>query len=77
MDALEAALIASDSSEIRMAAHAFKSAASTVRATDLAELLNQVEHAGASGDMVQAAALIPQVRAEHDAVMSFLQETNA
>jgi len=77
MSALEAALAAGDASEIRMAAHAFKSAASTVRATDLAELLNQVELAGESGNLPQAEALVPQVREEHEAVMSFLQEAVA
>ena len=77
MSALEAALAVGDASEIRMAAHAFKSAASTVRATDLAELLNQVELAGESGNLPQAEALVPQVREEHEAVMSFLQEAVA
>jgi CheY-like chemotaxis protein/HPt (histidine-containing phosphotransfer) domain-containing protein len=74
MGALEKAIEAGNATEIRMAAHAFKSAASTVRATDLAELLNQLEQAGASGDVAQAVALVPHARAEHEAVIGFLQD---
>ncbi len=74
MRALEAAMAGRDPSEVRMAAHAFKSAASTVRAIDLAELLNQVELAGVSGDMTQAEALMPQILDEHEAVMRFLEQ---
>ena len=77
MAALESALTAGDASGIRMTAHAFKSAASTVRATDLAELLNQVELAGETGDVSRAKVLLPQVREEYQAVLSFLKEAVA
>ena len=55
-----------------MAAHAYKSAAATIRAKNLAELLNQIERAGSSGDVRQARELIDQVRSESDSVLEFL-----
>ncbi|MGD8726683.1 MAG: response regulator, partial [Gemmatimonadales bacterium] len=73
MAALEEALSAGDPSQIREAAHAFKSAAATVRATDLAELLNQIEEAGKSLDVSRAEVLVPQARAEYEAVLQFLR----
>ena len=70
---LEAASATGDSSEIRMAAHAFKSAAATIRALNLAELLQQAESAAEAGDQAHATELIPQIREEYGAVMEFLQ----
>jgi CheY-like chemotaxis protein len=73
MTALEEATGARNGQDIRMAAHAFKSAAATIRAENLAELLNHVEKAGESGDLDKAAELLPQVRAEADSVQEFLE----
>jgi CheY-like chemotaxis protein/HPt (histidine-containing phosphotransfer) domain-containing protein len=73
MNTLEEATSARDGQKIRMAAHAFKSAAATIRAENLAELLNHVEKAGELGDVDKATELLPQVRAEADSVQVFLE----
>ncbi len=72
MAALDAAVGARDADEIRMAAHAFKSAATTVRAGNLATLLSEVERSGKSGDVHHAEELIGQVRSEVGSVIAFL-----
>jgi CheY-like chemotaxis protein/HPt (histidine-containing phosphotransfer) domain-containing protein/anti-sigma regulatory factor (Ser/Thr protein kinase) len=69
---LEAAVTARDSSEIRMTAHAFKSAATTIRAENLATLLSEIERSGKSGDVHHAEELIDQVRSEADSVLEYL-----
>ncbi|MDH3456598.1 MAG: response regulator [Gemmatimonadota bacterium] len=75
LTALEAAVQAADGDAVRMAAHAFRSAAATVRAGNLAELLHQVEVAGEGSDIEHAAELMPQVREEKAAVVDFLNQT--
>jgi CheY-like chemotaxis protein len=70
---LEAAGDTGDASDIRMAAHAFKSAAATIRALNLAELLQQAESAAEAGERSHATELIPQIREEYGAVMEFLE----
>ena len=70
--ALGAAIAARDGGEIRMAAHAFKSAAATVRAENLAALLSEIERSGKSGDVHHAEELIGQVRSEAESVLDFL-----
>ncbi len=72
---LEAAVQAADGEAVRMAAHAFRSAAATVRAGNLAELLHQVEDAGQANDLEHATELLPQVREEKAAVVEFLNQT--
>jgi len=72
MAALDAAVAAHDAGEIRMAAHAFKSAATTVRAENLAVLLTEIERSGKSGDVHHAEELIGQVRSEVGSVLEFL-----
>jgi two-component system sensor histidine kinase/response regulator len=72
MSDLQQAVAQERPEEIRMAAHAYKSAAATIRAKNLAELLNQIERAGSSGDVRQARELIDQVRSESDSVLAFL-----
>ncbi len=69
---LEDAVAKGQSDDIRMAAHAYKSAAATIRAENLAELLNQIERAGSAGDVHHAAELIGQVRSESDSVLAYL-----
>jgi CheY-like chemotaxis protein/HPt (histidine-containing phosphotransfer) domain-containing protein len=73
MAALHEATNARNGQDIRMAAHAFKSAAATIRAESLAELLNHVEKAGELDDIDKAAELLPQVHAEADSVQAFLE----
>jgi HPt (histidine-containing phosphotransfer) domain-containing protein len=70
---LETALRQQDGSAIRMAAHVFKSAAATIRAETLAQLLGRIEAAAESGDLDGATELLPRVRAEVDSVQSFLE----
>lgn len=69
---LEAALRQRDAKAIRMAAHVFKSAAATIRADALAQLLGRIEAAAESDDIEAAAKLLPQVRAEAESVQTFL-----
>ncbi len=65
---------AASSKEIRTAAHAYKSAAASIGAEQLAELLRRLEVAGAEGDCTRAAALLPLVRVAHDTVVARLRE---
>jgi CheY-like chemotaxis protein/HPt (histidine-containing phosphotransfer) domain-containing protein len=74
MTDLEAAVAGDDGVAIDHAAHAYKSAAATIRAGQLAELLRQTEAAGERGGIEEARALAADVRAEHDRVMAFLQD---
>jgi two-component system sensor histidine kinase/response regulator len=72
MAELEAAVASRDGGEIRMAAHAFKSAATTIRAENLAVLLSEIERSGQSGDVHHAEELVAQARSEADSVLDYL-----
>jgi HPt (histidine-containing phosphotransfer) domain-containing protein len=54
------------------AAHAFKSAAGTIGARRLADLLKQVEAAGRSGEAAKAVGLLELVLQEYQAVLDYL-----
>lgn len=69
---LEAAVARSHSADIRMAAHAFKSASATIRAEGLTALLHRVEKSAEAGEIDVVTGLLPNVRAEVDAVIAFL-----
>lgn len=69
---LDAATERAHGPDIRMAAHAFKSAAATIRAEALTSLLHRVEHAAEANDLSAAVALMPSVRAEVERVLVFL-----
>ena len=71
--ALAAAAASEDARAIERAAHAFKSAAGTIRATSLAEALRQTEAAGKSGDASGAIELLQRVQSEYVAAMSYLE----
>ena len=71
--ALTAAAANEDASAIERAAHAFKSAAGTIRATSLAEVLRQTEAAGQSGNAKGAIELLQKVQSEYVATMSYLE----
>ncbi len=60
--ALEQAVGARDTKQIEQAAHAFKSAAGTIRAIALAEVLRATEVEGRAGNADSAAALVERVR---------------
>ena len=74
MDAIGAAVESAVHDQIRTTAHAYKSAAASMGARRLADLLRQLELAGAEGDDVRAAALLPVVRVAHDTVVGRLRE---
>jgi len=74
MTDLETALETGEGSAVDTAAHAYKSAAATIRAERLAALLAEAERAGEHGAMDEARRLVREIRVEHDAVMQFLQD---
>ena len=73
MAAIESAVAATSSDDVRTTAHAYKSAAASMGARQLAEFLRQMEIAGSSGDTARASALLPMVRAAHESVVAPLR----
>jgi PAS domain S-box-containing protein len=73
MAALERAVSEGEAHGIRQAAHAFKSAAGTIRATALASLLERVELAAKQGDADEAARHLPDVKRAHEAALAHLK----
>lgn len=74
LDRMVAAVAARDAEEIRQAAHSLKSSSGNIRATRLAELLQELESFGKEGDVEGAAEVFPEVQSEYAAVMSYLAE---
>jgi HPt (histidine-containing phosphotransfer) domain-containing protein len=74
-DALQAAVESADAEDIRSAAHAYKSAATTMQAHRLANLLQQTENAGHEGNVAKAVELLPALKSEHEAVLAQLTQT--
>ena len=72
MGAIQSAVEASAPEEVRSSAHAYKSAAASMGATQLAELLRQLEVSGAEGDSSRSASLLIAARAAHDTVVARL-----
>jgi HPt (histidine-containing phosphotransfer) domain-containing protein len=66
--ALEQAVESGDVTTIESAAHAFKSGASTIRATRLADLLKECEHGARTGSPSSSIGLLELVRSECAAV---------
>jgi PAS domain S-box-containing protein len=77
MEAVESAVASGDAEEIKLAAHAFKSAAGTIEARGLFELLKQLERAGREERVADASQLFEQVQREYDAVRDFLSHERA
>lgn len=73
MVAIESAVAGGVGDDIRFAAHAYKSAAASMCAKHLADLLRQLETAGAEGETALAERLLPQVKSEHEETMVLLQ----
>lgn len=71
-EALQAAVESAEAASIRTAAHAYKSAAATMQAVRLADLLQQTETAATDGDVAKAQELLPRLRSEHEALMEQL-----
>ena len=69
---LEAAAERGNGPDVRMAAHAFKSAAATIRAEALTALLHRMEQAAEAGDLTAVAGMVTGVRAEVEHVLAFL-----
>lgn len=74
-EALEAAINASDPVQIRHAAHAYRSAAATMHALRLVEVLSEIEAAGRADDTIDPVQLLSSLRREHDSVLTQLQAT--
>jgi PAS domain S-box-containing protein len=75
MKAIEGAVSAKEGEEIRQAAHAYKSAAGTIMARELAELLQALEDAGEADDAEAVTELMPKLRHEHQAVLAQVSGT--
>jgi len=69
---LEAAVSGGSAEQVHRAAHAYKSAAATIGARELARLLGDLEGAARAGDVNGASAALDGIRAEHAAVLSEL-----
>jgi len=70
---VEAAVAAADAAGVARAAHAYKSAAGTIGAKSLAELLRRLEAAGKAGDLPEAQGLLVEVGAAHAAALAYLE----
>jgi CheY-like chemotaxis protein len=77
MEAVSAAVASGDAEQTRLAAHAFKSAAGTVEARRLFELLKQLETAGRDRRNDEAEQLHELVAAEYSAVHAYLEQARA
>jgi HPt (histidine-containing phosphotransfer) domain-containing protein len=73
--ALELAVLSGSAEAVRSAAHAFKSGAGTIRATFLADRLQEMEAAGKANELTRTGALMETIRAEHLAVLCELERT--
>lgn len=74
METISASVESAVGEDIRAAAHAYKSAAASIGARQLADLLLKLEVAGNEGDCARGATLLPLVRAAHDTVVTRLRE---
>lgn len=72
-DALQNAVESGSATDVRAAAHAYKSAAATMRADALAGLLCEAETAGREGDLARSADLLPEIRRMHEGVLTQLR----
>ncbi len=73
MATLERAAAMDDIESVTQAAHAYKSAAGTIRATLLHELLGSLEKESRDENAGQVAELLIRVREEHASVMAYLR----
>ena len=77
LDAIRASCSQGDGPATGAAAHAFKSAAGTIFAMPLFELLRAMEFAGKNHDVERCRSLLPDVTIEYEAVMGFLESMQA
>ncbi len=66
-----------DANAIERAAHTLKSAAATIGAHGLADLLKQTEAAGRAGEIERAAGLIARLSREQESVLTYLRAETA
>jgi CheY-like chemotaxis protein len=76
MRELEEAVGTGNAVAIRAAAHAYRSAAATVRAESLAALLSHVESAATTANLDHVNEVLPQLRGEHEAVIAYLRDVD-
>jgi two-component system, sensor histidine kinase and response regulator len=74
LEALRVAGEGDDTHRIERAAHAYKSAAGTIRARRLASVLFDAEAAARRGEIREAKAIFPRIEAEHGEVLKFLKK---
>jgi PAS domain S-box-containing protein len=74
---LEAAVGRADARDIELTAHAFKSAAGTVRAMRLVTALDRVEREARHGDVTAARSAFEGLRGEYEAVLRYLTKQEA
>jgi HPt (histidine-containing phosphotransfer) domain-containing protein len=72
---LEHAVQGGNAKDIESAAHAFKSGAGTIRATVLADGLDEAEAAGRAGKLESITGLLEQIRSEYMGVVRELEAT--
>ena len=73
MEALQAAAAGGEVDEIARAAHAYKSAAATIGATELASTLNAIEACAKRDEIEGAIGHIERAQAQHTAVLEYIQ----
>jgi CheY-like chemotaxis protein len=77
MTDLATAVAAANADQIQRAAHAYKSAAATVGAGELARLLGDVEAAARAGGVALTGDTLDRIRAAHEAVLADIEHANA
>ena len=73
LDSLRAAVIHGDATAMKRAAHSFKSSSGNVGALTLAALCKELEVMGGANHTAGAAAVLPAIEAEYEAVREALQ----
>jgi two-component system, sensor histidine kinase and response regulator len=73
LDSLRAAVIHGDATAMKRAAHSFKSSSGNVGALTLAALCKELEVMGGANHTAGAAAVLPAIEAEYEAVQEALQ----
>ncbi len=73
LEALAEATRGSEAEAIQRAAHAFKSAAATIGARRLAQLLEEMETSARSGDVARARGGLPDVSSEAQTVLDHVR----
>ena len=75
--ALSAAILAGDAEAVRANAHSLKSSSGNIWASDLAELLNELETAAHGGNLAVATEIFERVKPQYESVMAYLAESGA